>query len=159
MQIAPLSVIPAQSVSSPEGQFRLVRQSVSQALGGRKDVGTWGGGHPFDVEHMRIPPGAANFPYHAHAAQWEMYLFLSGSGEVRGPESTQAVTAGDHVIFRPGEAHQIRNTGEVDLSFYVIADNPPADVITYPDTPGKLVIKPPNTCGTMTEMPYYETGE
>ena len=159
MQIANLSSIPAQSVSSPQGKYRLARQSVSQALGGAKDTGTWGGGHPFDVEHVRVPPGSANFPYHAHAAQWEMFLFLGGTGEVRGPESTRTVTAGDHVIFKPGEAHQIRNTGEVDLVFYVIPDHPVADVVTYPDTPGKVALKPKFKCGTLSEQPYYEPGE
>src|SRR5271155_5838415 len=115
MQIAKLSSIPEQQVTSPKGRYRLMRQSISLALGGIKDVGTWGGGHPFDVEQVRVAPGAANFPFHAHAAQWEMYLFLSGQGEIRGPDGISAIQAGDSVIFKPGEAHQIRNTGNAEL--------------------------------------------
>ena len=156
MKIANFSTIPEHSVSSPRGNYRLQRKSISEALGGIKDVGTWGGGHPFDVEQVRIAPGAANFPYHVHAALWEMYLFLSGTGEVRGPDSTAAVTAGDSIIFKPGEAHQIRNTGESDLIYYVIADHARADVIKYPDTPGKWAVKPDPKCFIMTEVSYYE---
>ena len=81
MKIARLSEIAAQEVRSPEGKYHR----------GTKDVGTWGGGHPFDVEYVRLPPGAANFPFHAHFAQWEMYIFLQGRGSVRGPDSTIAI--------------------------------------------------------------------
>jgi uncharacterized cupin superfamily protein len=156
MKIANLSSIPEQRVSSPKGKYQTVRQSISLALGGIKDVGTWNGGHPFDVERVRIAPGAANIPFHAHAAQWEMYIFVGGHGEVRGPDGISAIQAGDSVIFRPGEAHQIRNTGNADLIYLVIADHPQADVATYPDTPGKWVIKPPIICFTMNETSYYE---
>jgi uncharacterized cupin superfamily protein len=156
MKIAKLSSLPERRVSSPKGKYQIVRQSISQALGGIKDVGTWGGGHPFEVEQVRVAPGAANFPFHAHAAQWEIYLFVSGQGEVRGPAGVSEIQAGDSVVFRPGEAHQIRNTGNADLVYLVIADQPQADVVTYPDTPGKWAIKPNPKCFTMNEASYYE---
>ena len=107
---------------------------------------------------MRLPAGAANFPFHAHAAQWELYVFIEGRGEVRGPAETISVEPGESVIFPPGEAHQIRNTGDTDLVYYVIADHHPADVTTYPDT-GKWGVKPQRKCFTMTETPYYEPGD
>ncbi len=159
IKIARLSEIPAKSTRSPHGKYQLERRSVSQALGGTKDVGEWGGGHPFDVEHFTLPPGAAGFPFHAHAAQWEMYLILSGSGEVRGAEGCEPVSAGDHILCAPGEPHQIRNTGTSDLTYYVIANHPRADIATYPDTPGKFVIKPGLQCFTMNEAAYYEPEE
>lgn len=159
LKIARLSEIPAKQTGSPHGKYQLQRQSVSQALGGIKDVGEWGGGHPFDVEFFTIPPGAANFPFHAHAAQWEMFLIVSGSGEVRGAEGRVAVTAGDHILCPPGEPHQIHNTGETDLTYYIVADHPRADIATYPDTPGKLVIKPGLDCCTINEAEYYEPGD
>lgn len=158
MKIAKLSELPAREVRSPRGKYHVLRQSISQALGGIKDVGTWGGGHPFDVEYFRLPPGAANFPFHAHTAQWEMYIFLRGRGSVRGPESTITIEEGQSIIFRPGEAHQILNTSENDLCYFVVADHALADVITYPDT-GKYVIKPQQKCFIPTEIGYYETGD
>src|ERR1700722_18520798 len=112
---------------SPRGRFHLFRRHISEALGAPRDAGVAGGGHPFDVEMTRLPPGAANFPFHAHAAQWEFYIILSGSGELRAGDSTVQVKPGDTMICPPGEAHQLKNIGDVDLVYYVIADNPPAD--------------------------------
>ena len=158
MQKAQLASVPEEETKSPHGRYHLYRRSISQALGGKKDVGTWGGGHPFDLEWVRLPGGAKTFPYHAHSAQWEMYIFLEGNGEVRGPESTRGVSAGDTVIFKPGEAHQIINSTEADLIFYVIADQPPADVISYPDS-GTWSIKPQRKHFKLVETPYYEPGD
>jgi uncharacterized cupin superfamily protein len=153
-----LDSIPEDESKSPQGRYHLRRRNISIALGGKKDTGTWGGGHPFDLEWVRIPAGAANFPFHAHAAQWELYTFLEGRGEVRGPHETVPVEAGDHIIFPPGESHQVRNTGASDLVYYVIADNPTADVTTYPDT-GKRGIKPERKHFEMKETSYYEPGD
>jgi uncharacterized cupin superfamily protein len=158
MKIATLSDIPSREVRSPNGKYQMKRQSLSQALGGIKDIGTWGGGHPFDVEFFRIPPGSANFPFHAHSAQWEMYIFLEGKGSVRGPDSTEAVEQGQSVIFKPGEAHQILNTSDKELTFFVVADHCLADVATYPDT-GKWTIKPQQKCFIPQEVEYYEPGD
>ncbi len=87
-----------------------------------------------------------------------MYVFLSGQGEARGPEGTEPVAAGDHLLFPPGEAHQIINTGGEDLVYYVIADHHPAEVTSYPDT-GRWGIKPQRKHFEMTEAPYFEPGD
>jgi uncharacterized cupin superfamily protein len=158
MQKIKLAAVPEEEAQSPHGRYHLFRRSISRGLGGKKDVGTWAGGHPFDLEWVRLPAGAANFPFHAHAAQWELYVFLEGRGEVRGPKETIAVEAGDNVLFPPGEAHQIRNSSGTDLIYYVIADHHPAEVATYPDD-GTWGIKPQGKHFTMTEVPYYEPGD
>ncbi len=153
-----LDSIPEDETKSPHGRYHLHRRNVSLALGGKRDAGTWGGGHPFDLEWVRIPAGAANFPFHFHAAQWELYAFLEGRGEVRGADEIVPVEAGDHILFPPGAGHQIRNTGTTDLIYYVIADNPPADVTTYPET-NRRGIKPERKYFEMKEVPYYEPGD
>ena len=158
MKKGSINSLTAQERKSPGGKYHLFRKNLSEAIGGKKDTGAWGGGHPFDVEWYRLPPGAVNFPHHAHAAQWEMYLFVSGSGQVRGPEETCEVTEGDFLMFPPNEAHSVINTGKEDLVFYVIADQPRADVISYPDT-GKWVVKPPLRCFRMEDADYYEKGD
>src|SRR5215510_10211711 len=84
---------------SPRGRFHLFRHHISEALGAPRDAGVAGGGHPFDVELARLRPGAINFPFHAHAAQWELYLVLKGKGELRSLDTTRTVTAGDNFIF------------------------------------------------------------
>lgn len=143
---------------SPRGRFHLFRRNISAALGAPRDAGVAGGGHPFDVELVRLPRGATNFPFHAHAAQWELYLVLRGSGELRAGDTVMAVAAGDSFVCPPGEPHQLKNTGAEDLLYYVIADNPPVDVINYPDS-NKWLVKPQRKCFTMQETDYYSNEE
>lgn len=150
-----LNEISEEERKSPHKKYHLFRKHISEALGGLTNKGTWGGGHPFDVELVRIPPKASNFPYHAHASQWELYIIIAGSGTVRYDSGEEAIGAGDNMVFPPGEAHQFTNNGSTDLIYYVIADNPLADVTNYPDT-NKWAVKPAMKCFTMTETEYYE---
>ncbi len=132
---------------------------MSLGLGGAKDTGPWGGGHPFDVEIARIPPGRKGYPYHAHAAQTEYYIVLAGSGIVIDERGTRIpIRAGDHFIFLPGEAHQIANEATEDLEYIVVADNHRADITTYPLT-GKRMIKPEMRCVRTSDADYYEGEE
>src|SRR5262245_61601674 len=154
MMHAKESEIPWVERRSPRKRFHLFRRHISQALGAPFDIGVAVGGHPFDVELVRLLPGAANFPFHSHAAQWELYLVRSGSGQVRTNEATVAIAAGDAFVCPPGDAHQIINTGSEDLLYYVIADNPPADVGFYPDS-NKWFIKPQRRSFRLQEADYY----
>ncbi len=143
---------------SPKGVFAVFRKHISLALGGLKDVGVFGGGHPFDLELVRVPSGHAAWPLHSHSAQWELYVIISGSGAVRTPSEHVAVSAGDVFIHPPKEAHQLRNTGSDDLVYYVIADHALADVIHYPDS-DKWFTKPQRKSFRMLEVDYYEGEE
>jgi uncharacterized cupin superfamily protein len=154
-----LAEIAIEHRSSPKGKFELQRQHVSLALGGVKDCGPWGGGHPFDVELTTLPPGKRNYPLHSHAAQWEHYIFLTGCGVVHTDGGrTEPVGPGDHVICPPGDAHQIENTGNEPLVFYVIADHHPADVTSYPNT-GKRQLKPEYRIVRTEEADYHDGEE
>lgn len=150
--------IPWTQQNSPQGKYGLARRSLSLAAGGQKDIGTWGGGHPFDFEIQRLAPGKINFPFHEHAAQWEAYYILSGRGQVRTPKGKEAIKAGDYLVFPPGEAHQLINNSSEDLSFFVIADQPQADVIHYPDS-GKWMTKPHRKAFEMQEVEYFKGEE
>ena len=125
---------------SPKGKFAVTFKGISEALGvGRlresgHRVSTDGSTPPFDLEWNRMPPGKANFPFHAHSAQWEMYLIVSGTATVRDKDGTTEVAAGDAFIFGPNEPHQITNSGDEDLIYYVIADNPIGESGYYPDS-------------------------
>lgn len=150
--------LPWTQQNSPKGKYGVSRRSLSIAAGGQKDIGTWGGGHPFDLEIHRVSPGKINFPLHEHAAQWEAYYILSGSGEVRTAKGKEGVKAGDYLVFQPGEAHQLINTGSEDLTFIVVADHPQADVIHYPDS-GKWLAKPQKKVFEMQEVDYFKGEE
>ncbi len=38
--------------NSPNKKYHLFRKHISEALGGLTNKGTWGGGHPFDIEFV-----------------------------------------------------------------------------------------------------------
>jgi uncharacterized cupin superfamily protein len=129
-----LLAVPTEECQSPKGRFRLFTQDISGAMrqgnGEKLRATPW----PFEVELVRLPPRAANWPYHAHSAQWEFYMIVAGRGQVRTPAGTAEVREGDHLLHPPGEPHQLLNTGATDLIYYVIADNPASDVCHYPDS-------------------------
>jgi len=144
---------------SPQGRFELHRQHVSLALGGIKDRGPWGGGHPFDIELTKIPAGKRNFPMHSHAAQTEFYIILSGTGLLHQQTGEPLpLRAGDHLMCHPGDAHQIENTGIEILTYYVITDHHPADVGTYTRT-GKRWLHPERRVVTVEDAEYYAEEE
>jgi len=150
--------VPESEQSSPNKKYHLFRRHVSVALGAKRDVGPWAGGHPFDLEQTRLPAGASNFPLHQHSAQWELYIFLRGSGEITDGKETLRVQADDVFLSPPEHAHKITNTGTEDLVYFVIADNPPAEITHYPDTQ-KWGIKPQRKYFQMKEADYFEPGD
>ena len=80
---------------------------------------------------------------------------LAGQGEARTPERNLMFSAGDCLLFAPGEAHQLTNTGDTDLVYYIITNQPEADVMQYPDS-NKWFVKPQRRFFRMQEVGYYE---
>ena len=128
-----LAEVPIEERRSPKGRFHLLSQDISRALAGANGLGKHGQ-QPFEVELVRLPSHATNWPLHSHSAQWEFYLIVSGRGQVRATSGVFDVREGDCFIHPPGEAHQLTNSGAADLVYYVIGDNPPSDVCHYPDS-------------------------
>ena len=124
----------AEDWKSPKGKYAASFTGISEAIGREPQSLDLTKRHPFDLEITRIPPGKCNFPFHAHAAQWELYLVISGRGSVRDKEGTTEVVAGDAFIFGPDEPHQLSNSGTEDFVYYVIADNPIGESGYYPDS-------------------------
>lgn len=153
-----IDAIPENVLESPKKTYRSFTRDISLALGGIRDTGPWGGGHPFDLQMRRVPPGAAVCPFHAHAIQWELFIALAGTATVRAGDETHDVRAGDVFLQPPGTPHQIRNPSSEDFSFYVIADNTPAESIYYPDSQ-KWMIKPQRKIFRMTEVGYFDGEE
>ncbi|HSJ02321.1 MAG TPA: cupin domain-containing protein [Verrucomicrobium sp.] len=111
--------------------------------------------HPFDVEILRIAPRATPYPFHSHSAQWEFYHVISGSGMVRHDGGLTPVEAGDAFIFKPGEAHQLTNTGTEEMLVYVVADNPVGESCHYPDSNKWLVRSPQRRMVRGEDDDYY----
>jgi uncharacterized cupin superfamily protein len=126
--------IPWTTYRSPKGKFSSSYKEISLALGAKRNAPVGAGGHPFDLCLEKLAPGEISCPFHSHAAQWEMFYIVSGTGTVRLQDETQSVQAGDTIVHPPGEVHQITGTGTEDLVYFIIADNPPHDFCHYPDS-------------------------
>jgi uncharacterized cupin superfamily protein len=124
---------------SPKGKFGARFKDISIALGRDPESLDLMKRHPFDLTLATIPKGKSLCPYHSHSVESELYLVVSGRGNVRDKEGTSTVTAGDAFFFGPGEAHQLTNGGDEDFVYYVIADNPRGDTCFYPDS-GKFAV-------------------
>ncbi len=141
MQKVNLATIPEAEDKSPKGKFHSFYKGVSLALGRDDQSLDLMKRHPFDLEYNRLPSGATNYPFHAHSAQWELYVIVSGNGLVRDEAGETKVTTGDAFVFPPGQAHQLSNPGSADLIYYVIADNPYGECCYYPDSKKWLVAR------------------
>ena len=144
MRKANLKDIPEQERKSPKGKFGRFMKHISIALGREPESLDLSKRHPFDLTLVRIPKGKFLCPYHAHAAESELYLVVCGRGSVRDKDGTIEVGPGDAFLFQPGEAHQLWNASDEDFVYYVIADNPRSggttgDSCYYPDS-GKWAV-------------------
>lgn len=129
-----INEIKEEAWQSPSGKYAVSFKGISEALGREPASLDLSKRHPFDLEWNRVPTGKINFPYHSHSAQWELYLIISGEGSVRHKDGTTEVEPGDAFIFGPDEPHQLINSGEEELVYYVIADNPIGESSYYPDS-------------------------
>jgi mannose-6-phosphate isomerase-like protein (cupin superfamily) len=139
-----LNQVEAEAWSSPQGKFAQTSRQISLALG-RDPKGPPEAQHPFDLEHVVVPPGKAACPYHAHSSQWEMFVFIAGRGQVRTPEGLIEVGPGDVALHPPGSPHQTINVGEDDLIYYIVADNPRGEAVYYPDSDKWMVPAKPRS--------------
>src|SRR6201997_1410761 len=139
-----LKDVAEQERKSPNGKCGRFSKNISIALGRQPESLDLSKRHPFDLALVRIPKGKTLCPYHAHAAESELYLVVSGRGNVRDKDGVTEVGPGDSFLFQPGEAHQLSNAGDEDFVYYVIADNPRSGSATgdscyYPDS-GKWAV-------------------
>jgi uncharacterized cupin superfamily protein len=124
---------------SPKGKFGRKTKNISVALGREPESLDLAKRWPFDLALVSIPKGKSLCPYHSHSTESELYLVVSGRGSIRDKDGSTIVTAGDAFFFGPGEAHQLRNAGDEDFVYYVVADNPRGDSCHYPDS-GKFAV-------------------
>ncbi len=87
-----------------------------------------------------LPPGKAQCPFHAHHAEEEMFFILEGEGELRFGEARYPVRAHDVIACPTGGAevaHQIINTGSVEMRYLAVSTIADVEVCEYPDS-GKV---------------------
>ncbi len=84
---------------------------------------------------------------------------ISGYGIAREADRETRVGPGDAFIFPPGEAHQLRNDGDVDFVYLVVADNPVGDHCYYPDSGKWLVMNPARRVLRGDPLDYFDGEE
>jgi len=155
MPLVSLADLPEVEKRSPSGRFHSFRRDLSLALGARRNAGAAAGGQPFDLQHRRLPPGAAACPFHAHLAQWELFVVRAGTATVRAGAETHRVAPGGVFLHPPGEAHQLSNADAADLEVLIIADNPSVDAFYYPDS-DKWGVSPPDRFFRIVPVDYFD---
>jgi uncharacterized cupin superfamily protein len=100
---------------------------IGPALGA-KDLG-----YSYDV----VPPGKRSCPFHSHRGEEEMFLILSGTGQLRYGNESRKIRAGDVICCPTGgpeTAHQIINDSEGELTYLSVSTVMPAEICEYPDS-------------------------
>lgn len=105
-----------------------------------------------------VPPGKCAFPFHNHRINEEMFFILEGEGEVRIGGTRQRVRRGDIIACPPGgpeTAHQIVNTGTVELKYLAVSTQQMPEICDYPDS-GKFLVaeKQRNADGSVDGFRY-----
>lgn len=100
-----------------------------------------------------VPPGMRAFPFHNHRVNEEMFFIIEGTGEARIGDASYPIRAGDVIACPPGgkeTAHQIINTGAVELKYLSISTKLSPEIAEYPDSGkfGILAEFPPAADGT-----------
>lgn len=94
----------------------LARQPLSHDAGITKQVIFPNGTIPHlcQLAQARIPSGV-RVTLHRHSDMHEIFIVLSGYGQVHCDGLTQKVAAGTCIQIEPGEMHGFENDGEKDL--------------------------------------------
>lgn len=113
-------------------RFEAAMGAVAAPLGARR----------LGARYVVVPPGKAAWPFHCHHANDEMFVILSGRGQVRYGAQMYAVAAGDVVVCPAGgpeTAHQLMASESEPLCYLAVSTMNEPDVMEYPDS-GKLTI-------------------
>ena len=84
-----------------------------------------------------VPPGKRAFPFHNHHVNEEMFFVIEGEGEVRIGETVYPIRSGDIIACPAGgkeTAHQIINTGTVELKYLAVSTKLSPEIAEYPDS-------------------------
>ena len=95
------------------------------------------------VSFYTLQAGKANYPYHHHTGNEEVFYIISGQGTLKTPEGEKAVSEGDVIVMPANEngAHMLINTSSESLVYidvHTVNLNSP-EVVIYPDS-DKLMI-------------------
>lgn len=113
------------------------------------------------VAIYEIPPRKANYPYHYHAVNDEVFYIISGNGMLRTPDGDKPISSGDIIVCPPSSsgAHKIINSSETKMLVYLDCDAAlSSEVVCYPDSDkvGMVVDGQMKFYKKNTDVDYYE---
>ena len=84
-----------------------------------------------------VPPGKRACPFHTHHNNEEMFFVIEGNGLLRFGDKEFPLRKHDVIACPAGKkevAHQIINTGSVDLKYLALSTKNRTDVCEFPDS-------------------------
>ncbi len=84
-----------------------------------------------------LQPGKMVCPFHNHRVEEEMFFILEGEGTLRFGANRYPLRKNDTIACPPGGrdvAHQIINTGKVDMKYLALSTKAETEVCEYPDS-------------------------
>ena len=131
VNIADIELLPRPAGFSPSGEaaarFDARMGMIAPLLGAQK----------LGYNLTAVPPGKRAFPFHNHQVNEEMFFVLDGEGTLRFGAETYPLRPGDVIACPPGGrevAHQIINTGSVELKYLAISTRLFPEIAEYPDS-------------------------
>ncbi|MGH8110331.1 MAG: cupin domain-containing protein [Rhodanobacteraceae bacterium] len=131
LNLADIELRPESAERAPTGpnavQYDIRWGEIASRIGARKL------GYNLTV----VAPGKRNCPFHSHHAEEEMFFVLEGSGELRYGDRRYPLRRGDVIACPTGgpeTAHQIINTGDVELRYLAVSTLAPIEICEYPDS-------------------------
>lgn len=105
----------------------------------------------------RMPPGRVGCPLHTHQLEDEVFYILEGTGTLRYGEELYPLRPGSCVSCPAGTgvAHQLANTGTVDLVYLAAGPYEPNEVCTYPES-GKVMVRSLRAVGRLERTTYMD---
>ena len=100
-------------------------------------IGSLLGAQKLGYNLTAVPPSKRAFPFHNHRVNEEMFFIIEGEGEVRIGEAVYPIRSGDVIACPAGgkeAAHQIINTGTVELKYLAVSTNLSPELAEYPDS-------------------------
>ncbi|MEZ4820569.1 MAG: cupin domain-containing protein [Bdellovibrionota bacterium] len=100
-------------------------------------VGNQIGAKKLGYNVSKVPPGKKVCPLHNHRQTEEMFFILEGIGTLRFGNQTYPLRKGDFIACPAGGpevAHQIVNTGEVEMVYIALSTIDHVDVCEYPES-------------------------
>jgi uncharacterized cupin superfamily protein len=145
------------NIYEPEWEQEETRPGFSYR---RAKLGAQAGSERLGASLYELPPGQASFPYHAHFANEEMLIVVSGRPSLRTEDGWRKLETGEIVAFRRGreDAHQVANRSAEPVRILMVSEMNAPEVSYYPDSHKVLAgTRPPGGASGVDDI--FETFE